>query len=120
MIVPTADRSKATVLVKVRFLDNDRRILPEMSAKVAFLQREVRENEKNPRTAVTPAAVVTIEGKSSVFLLAGDRVKKTPVVLGSRIGDMVEVKSGLKAGDKVALKPLDKLNDVTRVKTVEK
>jgi RND family efflux transporter MFP subunit len=120
MIVPTADRSKATVMVKVRFLDLDGRILPEMSAKVAFLQREVKGEEKKPRTAVNPAAVITRNGKSYVFLVKGDRLAETPVTLGSRIGDMVEVQSGVKAGEKVALKPLEKLRDGKRIKVSEK
>jgi RND family efflux transporter MFP subunit len=120
MIVPTADRSKATVLVKVRFLDKDSRILPEMSAKVAFLQRPVREDEKKPRTAVNPAAVVNRRGKSVLLLIKGERVAETPVTLGNRIGDMVEIVSGVKAGSKVALKPLEKLKDGTKIKTAEK
>ncbi|HEX9078374.1 MAG TPA: efflux RND transporter periplasmic adaptor subunit [Desulfuromonadaceae bacterium] len=120
MIVPTADRSKATVMVKVRFIDNDSRILPEMSAKVAFLKREVRRDERNPITAVNPESVITRKGKSGVFLIKGERVAEMPVTLGKRIGDMVEVKSGVKAGDKLALKPLDKLKDGTRIKTAEK
>jgi RND family efflux transporter MFP subunit len=120
MIVPTADRSKATVLVKVRFLDKDSRVLPEMSAKVAFLQRTVREDEKKTRTAVNPAAVITRNGKSVLFLIKGERVAETPVTLGNRIGDMVELVSGVKAGAKVAVKPLDKLKDGTKIKTAEK
>jgi RND family efflux transporter MFP subunit len=120
MVVPTADRSKATVLVKVRFLDPDSRILPEMSAKVAFLQRAVKADERKPRTAVNPAAVANRRGKSVLFLINGERVAETPVTLGSRIGDMVEVLSGVKAGAKVALKPLEKLKDGTKIKTAEK
>jgi len=120
MIVPTADRSKATVLVKVRFLDKDSRVLPEMSAKVAFLQRTVREDEKKTRTAVNPAAVITRNGKSVLFLIKGERVAETPVTLGNRIGDMVEIVSGVKAGAKVALKPLEKLKDGTKIKIAEK
>ena len=57
MIVPTADRTKATVMVKVKFLDKDNRILPEMSAKVAFLSREVSGNEQQPRLAVSQKAL---------------------------------------------------------------
>lgn len=120
MIVPTADRSKATVLIKVRFLEPDSRILPEMSAKVAFLQRAVRPDEKKPNTAVNPAAVITRKGKRVVFLVKGDRVAEAPITLGNTIGDMVEVRSGVKAGDKLALKPLEKLKDGTRIKTAEK
>ncbi len=120
MIVPTADRSKATVLVKVRFLDKDSRVLPEMSAKVAFLQRMVREDEKKTRTAVNPSAVITRNGKNVLFLIKGERVAETPVTLGNRIGDMVEIVSGVKAGAKVAVKPLEKLKDGTKIKTAGK
>ena len=120
MIVPTADRSKATVLVKIRFVDMDSRILPEMSAKVAFLEREVKSEEKKPLTAINHAAVVTSDGKNHVFVVAGERVVETPVTLGGRIGDMVEVKSGLKAGDRIAIKPLDKLKDGIKIKSAEK
>jgi multidrug efflux pump subunit AcrA (membrane-fusion protein) len=108
------------VLVKVKFLDKDSRVLPEMSAKVAFLEREVKGDEKRPRTSLNPAAVVTRNGRKVVFVVSGDRVAETPVVLGNRIGEMVEVTSGVKAGDKVALKPLDKLKDGTRIKSAEK
>jgi RND family efflux transporter MFP subunit len=120
MIVPTADRSKATVLVKVRFLDRDSRILPEMSARVAFLQRGVKPDEKAPLTAVNPAALVTRNGKEYIYLVKGERVVETLVTKGRQIGDMVEILTGAKAGDKVALKPLQKLKDGTRVKTAEK
>jgi RND family efflux transporter MFP subunit len=120
MIVPTADRSKATVLVKVRFLDKDSRILPEMSAKVAFLTRPVAREEQQPRTAVNPAAIVDRNGRKSAFLIRGNRLAETEVKTGAAIGDLVEVLSGLKAGDKVALKPLEKLKDGKRIKTAEK
>ena len=120
MIVPTADRSKATVLVKVRFLDRDARILPEMSAKVAFLQRPVKPEERKPLTALNPHSVLTRNGKKAVFLMKDDRVTETPVTLGSQIGEMTEVVSGVKAGDRVVVKPLDKLRSGTRVKILEK
>ncbi len=119
-IVPTADRSKGSVMVKVRFLDEDKRILPEMSAKVAFLERELKPGEGKPRVAIPPAAVVKRDGKELVFVVAGDRVRQTPVTLGGKLGDMVEVVSGIKAGDRIATKPLDKLKDQSRVKTAEK
>jgi RND family efflux transporter MFP subunit len=119
-VVPTADRSKGSVMVKVRFLDTDRRLLPEMSAKVAFLERAVQPGETKPRTAVSPATVVSRDGKSFVFLVKGDRVAKTPVTIGARIGDLVEVVSGVKPGERIVLKPLDKLHDQSRIKTAEK
>jgi hypothetical protein len=120
MIVPTADRSKATVLVKVRFLEMDDRILPEMSAKVAFLERPVRQEEQQPRTAVNPAAIVTRNGRKTVFLVKGNRVLETEIKTGASIGDTTEVLGGAKPGDKVALKPLEKLKDGTKIKTAEK
>ena len=119
-IVPTADRSKGSVMVKVRFLDTDKRLLPEMSAKVAFLEREVQPGEAKPRVAIPPASVVRRDGREFVFLVSGDRVRQTPVTLGPKLGDMVEVVSGVKAGDRIATRPLDKLRDEARVKTAEK
>lgn len=120
MIVPTADRTKATVLVKVGFIDKDRRVLPEMSAKVAFLQREVKPEEQKSRTALNPSAVTNRYGKKVVFLIKNDRVVETPVILGIQIGDMVEVLSGLKTGDRIVLKPLEKLKSGDRIKIAEK
>ncbi|WP_298272870.1 efflux RND transporter periplasmic adaptor subunit [Geobacter sp.] len=120
MVVPTADRSKATVLVKVRFVDTDPRILPEMSAKVAFLERPVAPGEEKPRTAVAPAAVVDRGGRKVVFLVKGNRVVETPVTVGPRLGDMIEIASGVKPGDRIALKPLDKLSDGTKITLAEK
>lgn len=120
MIVPTADRSKATVLVKVRFVNKDSRILPEMSAKVAFLEREVKKEEQKPKTAINTSAVVSGNGRKTVFLVKGNRVVETEIKTGAPIGDMVEVLGGVKAGDKVALKPLNKLKDGKRIKTAEK
>ncbi|HYS44426.1 MAG TPA: efflux RND transporter periplasmic adaptor subunit [Geobacteraceae bacterium] len=120
IIVPTADRSKATVMVKVRFLTLDSRILPEMSAKVAFLERPVKKEESEPRTAVNPAAIVTRDGRKTVFLVKGTRVAATEIRTGAQIGEMIEVLAGVKAGDKVAVKPLDKLKDGSKIKTAEK
>ncbi|MFZ5907577.1 MAG: efflux RND transporter periplasmic adaptor subunit [Nitrospirota bacterium] len=120
MIVPTADRSKATVMVKVRFLDKDPRILPEMSAKVAFLSREVKPEEEKPRIALNPSALVTRNGKSVVFLIRGNKVAETAVKTRLQLGDLVEVESGVKAGDRIVLKPLDKMKHGMRVKVAEK
>jgi RND family efflux transporter MFP subunit len=120
MIVPTADRTKATVMVKVRFIDKDKRVLPEMSAKVAFLSREVKSDEQKPRTALNPAAITSRNGKKSVFLIKENKASETPVMLGEQLGDMVEILSGVKAGDRVVLKPLDKMKDGMRIKVAEK
>jgi HlyD family secretion protein len=119
-IVPTADRSKGSVMVKVRFLDRDKRVLPEMSAKVAFLERPVGPGEAKPRIALPPSAIIRRDGKSVVFVVQGDRAVQTEVALGVRVGDLVEVVSGVKAGERIATRPLEKLRDQSRVKTAEK
>src|SRR6185369_14436782 len=118
-IVPTADRTKASVMVKVRFLERDKRIFPEMSAKVAFLQREAQAGDTIARVVVNPAAVVTRDSRSGVYLVVGDTVRFTPVTPGVKLGDLLEV-AGLKSGDKVALKPLEKLKDGSKISFPEK
>jgi RND family efflux transporter MFP subunit len=118
-IVPTVDRAKATVLVKVKFVERDERVLPDMSAKVAFLEREVPAADRKPVTAVPKQAVVERDGTKAVFALRDGRAVRTPVTTGRALGDLVEV-SGIAAGEKVVVKPLDKLADGARVKVGEK
>ncbi len=118
-VVPTADRTKASVMVKVRFVDTDSRILPEMSAKVAFLEREAVKADQQPRIAVNPAAIVSTGGREGVYRVKAERVEFVPVKRGAKLGDLVEV-SGVKSGDKVALKPLDKLKDGSKISLPEK
>jgi RND family efflux transporter MFP subunit len=120
MIVPTADRTKATVMVKVSFIDKDPRILPEMSAKVAFLSRPIEENEMKSFTAVNKSALITKDGSSWLFLVQGNTVKIAPVKTGRQLGDMVEILEGVKAGDKVVIKPADSLRDGSRIDVEEK
>ena len=115
-VVPTADRTKAAVMVKVRFIGLDRRVLPEMSAKVAFLERTVRADEQSPRTALTPAAIIQRAGHNYVYKVAGDRAVETEVGLGTRSGDLQEIVSGIKPGEKVVLKPLDRIKNSNKIK----
>lgn len=109
-MVPTLDRSKATLLVKVRFNEKDPRILPDMSAKVAFLSKPVPDADRKPVTAVQPRAIAQRDGKPVVFLAADGHVKQQPVSTGRKIGELVQV-GGVKPGDKVVLAPDDKLKD---------
>lgn len=120
MIVPTADRTKASVLVKVRFLKKDPRTLPEMSAKVAFLSRAVKAGEEKPRVVVGSASIVNRKGKQVLFLIVKDRAEIVPVTTGERLGDMTEILSGVKTGDKVVAKPTDSLSNGDKVKIAEK
>jgi len=119
-IVPTADRSKATVMVKVSFRENDLRILPEMSAKVAFLERQVTVAEEKPKIVVPRSAVVKSAGRSMVYLLQGERVIATDVDAVELPGEMIEIRSGVKSGDKIANNPPEKLKNGSKVKLVQK
>ena len=120
MVVPTADRTKATVMVKVRFIDKDSRILPEMSAKVAFLSRPVKLEEQKPLTVINPHALVNRKSKNVAYVVKDNRVVETPVTVGKRLGDMLEVLGGVKAGDRVVVVTPEKLKDGTRIKIIEK
>jgi RND family efflux transporter MFP subunit len=119
MIVPTADRSKASVMVKVRFLEPDPRILPEMSAKVAFLSRPVLAGEDQARTAVHRLALAERGKQQVLFLIQGDRVREAPVRTGASFDEMVEILGGAEAGQKVVLKP-NRLRDGAKIKIAEK
>jgi RND family efflux transporter MFP subunit len=105
-VVPTADRNKATVLVKVAILDRDPRILPEMAAKVLF------ENESNasvaatPRRVTVPAAAVVGEGAAAkVWVVENDKAAARAVEVGRAVGDRVEIRSGLAGGERVVVGP---------------
>lgn len=116
MVVPTADRAKATILVKVRFLDKDTRVLPEMSAKVAFLEREASAEDLKSRTAVSPRAVVSKNGENRVFIIRDGRAVETRITTGETLGDMIEVKEGLKPGDRIVARPSDGLRDGGKIR----
>ena len=119
MIVPTADRTKATVLTKVKFLEKDDRILPEMSAKVAFLSQTLDPAARQPRLIIPKGALITREGRTYSFLVTGNRVKLVPVTPGATMNDLVEIAGGLKEGDRVVLNPPAALKDGSRVKVKE-
>jgi RND family efflux transporter MFP subunit len=119
MIVPTADRSKASILVKVAFLEKDPRILPEMSAKVAFLSRQVTADEEKPLTALPRGAVVTRDGETVAFVVKNNLVLKTPVHLGRKLDTMVEILNGVEVGDQVVIAPSDKIKNGAKVKVTQ-
>lgn len=110
-LVPTVDRAKATVMVKIGFVDKDTRILPEMSAKVAFLSQPVPDDQRGARTVVQPAAIVERNGRSVVFVIGNGKVSQVEVQTAGRIGEMIEVVKGVAPGDRVVLKPSGKLRD---------
>ena len=118
--VPTVDRAKATVMTKIRFLDPDERILPEMSAKAAFLTKEVGDTERTARAALNPAAITSRGGREVVFVLKDGKVAEVPIETGAKIGDLVEIRRGPQPGDKVVLRPPEKLRDSAAIKSSTK
>jgi len=129
--VPTADRQKATVRVRIGFdppagssqarpadTPLDPRILPDMGVKVSFLsERQPPSDEPaKPRMLIPKSAVRSDGGRSVVFLVRDDRVERRAVTVGAPEGDQVEVVSGLTSGDRIVVDGLDGLADGTRVK----
>ena len=119
-IVPTVDRAKATVMTKVQFERIDPRVLPEMSAKVAFLSQEVTPDEEKPLTAVSPDALATRAGKTVVFVVREGTAVLVPVTPGARMGDLMSISGAARTGDKAVLKPAPDLADGALVKIVPK
>ena len=121
MIVPTADRAKASILTKIKFLDFDKRILPEMSAKVSFLSDEVTDNMvKTPKLAVNSEAVFSIANGKAVFILKKNKAVQKTIKTGEQFGDQTEILEGLSEGDKVVLKPKEGLKSGMKIEILEK
>lgn len=120
-IVPTADRSKATVLVKIRFKSYDQRVLPEMSAKITFLApgTVVTESSNRPVLAVPAAAVANKYGRAVVFQVKDNLAVEVPVVTGQSLGNLLEIKQGLKEGEKVVANVNDKIEPGVKLSPAE-
>lgn len=105
-VIPTADRSKATVSVRVGFKSHDSRIVPEMSARVAFLDKsqDASATMASARSVIVPADAVQTDGSgaSVVFVISGDTVERRAVRLGAKRSDGQVVIAGLSPGDQVA------------------
>jgi RND family efflux transporter MFP subunit len=116
-IVPTADRAKATVLVKIKFRQYDQKVLPEMSAKIAFLPAGTGSSAAETKVLLTvpAAAVATRNGRSVVYQIRDEHAVEVPVTVGQKLAGLVEIKSGLKDGDKVIGKVGDQLRDGAKV-----
>lgn len=116
-IVPTADRAKATVMVKINFKDYDERVLPEMGAKITFFAPDSDQSaaQTKPFLALPAAAVARRKDRPVVFQVNDDRGVEIPVVLGQRVGNLVEIKEGLKEGDRVIGKIDPKLQNGSKV-----
>lgn len=115
-IVPTADRAKATVLTKIRFENLDDRVLPEMSAKVAFLSGEPSAPPTDaPRIAVPAGAITERHGNKAVFLVRDNRAVRTTVETGVSGNGLIHVRGAVASGDRVVINPPEQLVDGARV-----
>jgi len=104
----------------VSFREKDARVLPDMSAKVAFLSREPRPDERRPVTAVRPEAVAKRDGRNVAFRLdKSNVVHAIPVGDAPKVGDLVQV-TGVNPGDKVVLSPTDRVRDGAHVAIAKK
>jgi RND family efflux transporter MFP subunit len=119
-IVPTADRQKATVEVRIAFKALDPRILPDMGVKVTFLKAPDVPTSNDGAAAPAPAQATTLvpkealktEGNATfVFVVKGNAAERRAVRIGGADGDRVEVVAGLASGDRVVISPPATLHD---------
>jgi RND family efflux transporter MFP subunit len=115
--VPAADRQKATVLVRIGFVELDPRILPDMGVKVTFLRDagDASEPEGRPVALVPKAALRTEGDQVIVFVIEGDVVDRRAVKTGGTDGERVEVIAGLRAGERVVVSPPEGLTAGARI-----
>ena len=106
IIVPTVHRASATVTTKIRILDPDDKILPDMSARVAFLSQPVEAARQQPVLAVSPEAIVEHEGRTQVFTVGADaKAHAHDVQPGALLGGVREISGDFKVGDTLVLNP---------------
>jgi RND family efflux transporter MFP subunit len=121
-IIPTADRSKATVKVRVAIKSKDARIVPDMGVRVAFLTTQPAAGAPPPPSpaVLVPADAVRGEGAAAVvFVLASERVERRSVTPGSAVGAEREIVKGLRAGERVVVTPPPGLKDGDTVRVGE-
>jgi RND family efflux transporter MFP subunit len=117
-IIPSADRTKATVKVRVGIRQKDPRIVPDMGVRVSFLSPGGAAAGTPAAGAVlVPAAAVRAEGDAGVvFVLTGDKVERRAVTLGRTVASERQVLSGVRAGERVVVSPPESLRDGDAVK----
>jgi hypothetical protein len=122
--VPSADRQKATVRVRIGFESLEPRILPDMGVKVSFLtERPAAEPDaaaRKPKVMAPKAAVRTADGQSVVFIVREERVERRAVTVGAAEGDLVEIVSGLSGGEQVVVEGPATLADGAKVAIKER
>ncbi len=119
-IVPTADRAKATVMVKVAFKSYDNRVLPEMGAKVLYLTKasDAAASTEKPRLTLPASAIVERSGKKIAFRVIDNKASSVTISVGRAMGTLVEITDGLTSGEKVIDKVDASINDGVKVKVL--
>jgi HlyD family secretion protein len=112
-ITPKIDRAKATVLIKVAFVDDKTGVLPNMAARVSFLTAELDAEaiKAKPKTVIPASAIVTRDGAKSVFVLNEGKARLTPVTLGPAFGSGFELLRGPAPGTRLVSAPPEGLAD---------
>lgn len=113
-IIPTADRQKATVKVRISFDQLDEKILPDMGVKVSFLSTEI-EKENSPKILIPKNSTFKENNNTYVFIVEENKVEKRAISTGSVFENNISVTSGLTSGDKIAVTNLDKLTDKSEI-----
>ncbi|MGH8183446.1 MAG: efflux RND transporter periplasmic adaptor subunit [Rhodanobacteraceae bacterium] len=114
-IIPSADKSKATVKVRIALDQKDPRIIPQMGVRVSFLEKAAANAKPLPGVLVPKSAIVQRDGKNVVFVVADGRAKRATVKTGGEFSDMTQVLSGVDAGANVVTTPTAKLKDGEKV-----
>ncbi|MFM8455336.1 MAG: efflux RND transporter periplasmic adaptor subunit, partial [Ignavibacteria bacterium] len=116
-IIPTADRGKGTVKVKIRFNELDETVLPEMAAKVNFLRNDAGKTEKEaPKILIPKSAVLNVNGKMIVFIVGpGSKAQEQIIKTGKTFGDYYEVISGLAPGATLITTGMEALSTGTSI-----
>lgn len=119
-VIPTADRQKATVKVRIIFDELDPRILPDMGIKVAFLEDEEQDpDDQVPKLTIKSSAVLWNSDRAYVYIYDGGVIERREIGTGETKDDVTEVLSGLMAGEKVVDNPSPQLKDGMKVKVQE-
>ena len=102
-IIPTADRNKATVKVRIGFLERDQRVLPDMGAKVSFLEKSSSSSAEKIDGVVVPNSAVSKQGEEHyVFLIKDGKLLKQSVILVDKTSNYSRIIEGIRVGDRVA------------------
>lgn len=114
-IIPSADKSKATVKVRIAIDQKDPRIIPQMGVRVSFLEKKDANRKPLPGVLVPKSAIVQRDGKDVVFVVKDGRAERTAVTAGADFSDLKQVTQGLGAGAEVVTTPAADLKDGEKV-----